>query len=315
MAPCRLVFAVAIGQVPVQLGQIFYFIVLPVLLLAGIGFALQRRLGLDMATMSRLNFYFILPGVIYSSIVTSELSGKDAGKVALFSFAMVACMGVVTFGTAWLRKVPRDQRNVMLMTTTFYNSGNYALPLQDLAFRSAGLGAEAVMLQALVMLVQLFVNFTLGPVLAAAGRSRSNWKEILLQIAKLPPIWAFAAAAMTLHARNLLGADAPRLAQTLLPFWTVIEYTRRAFIAVALCALGAQVALITSAHTRYPVKVSVLLRLLGGPALGLALIYALGLEGFLAQVLLISTATPTAVNCMLLCIEFDNHPDYASRAV
>jgi len=57
------------------------------------------------------------------------------------------------------------------------------------------------------------------------------------------------------------------------------------------------------------------LRLLAGPVIGLGLIYAFGLTGFLAQMLLISTASPTAVNCMLLCMEFENHPDYAARAV
>jgi len=34
-----------------------------------------------------------------------------------------------------------------------------------------------------------------------------------------------------------------------------------------------------------------------------------------AQVLLISTSTPTAVNCMLICMEFDNHPDFVARTV
>jgi len=41
----------------------------------------------------------------------------------------------------------------------------------------------------------------------------------------------------------------------------------------------------------------------------------MGLTGLMAQVLLISSATPTAVNCMLFCLQFDNHPDYAARAV
>jgi len=31
--------------------------------------------------------------------------------------------------------------------------------------------------------------------------------------------------------------------------------------------------------------------------------------------LLIGTAVPSAVNCALLCVQFDNHPNYAARAV
>jgi predicted permease len=66
---------------------------------------------------------------------------------------------------------------------------------------------------------------------------------------------------------------------------------------------------------RYPIKMSVLLRLLGAPALALLLAWVLGLHGFLARVLVVSAAMPTALNVMLLCLEFDNHPDYAARAV
>jgi predicted permease len=58
---------------------------------------------------------------------------------------------------------------------------------------------------------------------------------------------------------------------------------------------------------------------------GLGLIYALmalaaatgwfALTPRLAQLMLIASSTPTAVNCMLLCLEFDNHPEFAARAV
>ncbi len=114
---------------------------------------------------------------------------------------------------------------------------------------------------------------------------------------------------------QVLGDEASTVGRALLPFWTALQYLRVSFIAVALCALGAQVGLISYDGKRYPVKLSVALRLLGGPALGLALIYVMGLEGFLAQVLLISTTTPTAVNALLLSVEFRSNPDYTARAV
>jgi len=65
----------------------------------------------------------------------------------------------------------------------------------------------------------------------------------------------------------------------------------------------------------YPVRTSVFLKLLVAPCIGVALTFLLGLDGLLAQVLIISTSMPTAVNVMLLCLEFDNNPDYAARAV
>jgi predicted permease len=315
MGPAGMFLAISIQTLPVQLGRIFYFIVLPILILAGVGFLLQRTLGLDMQTLSRLNFYFTLPGAIYASVVSSELSGKDAGKVVLFSLLLVASLAVVTRVAAFLKKVPGDQRNTMLMTTMFYNSGNYGLPLQELAFRSAGLSPQAVMLQVFTMVFQNFISLTVGVVLATGGVKGRQWKQGLMHVAKFPPIYALAAALITVQIRRWLGDDASTVGRALLPFWTALQYLRVSFIAVALCALGAQVGLISYDGRRYPVKLSVALRLLGGPALGLALIYVMGLEGFLAQVLLISTTTPTAVNALLLSVEFRSNPDYTARAV
>ncbi len=57
----------SISELPAQLAQIFYTIMLPILLLAGIGWGIQRKLGLDMATLRRLNFYFIMPALVYGA--------------------------------------------------------------------------------------------------------------------------------------------------------------------------------------------------------------------------------------------------------
>lgn len=307
--------ATTLWALPGQLGQIFYFIVLPILLLAGIGFVLQRKLGLDMTTLRRLNFYFVMPAMAYFAIVTSRLRPAQVGIVVLFGLLMIACLALITFAAAFVRRVPRDQRNALAMSVMFYNSGNYALPLQKLAFQADGLGDAAFSLQIFVMLTQNMVNFTVGVWLAATGRRRIHWKQNLLHIAKFPPLYALAAGIVTIQVRNWLGTNAPAVADALLPFRAVLQYLRDAFIAVALCTLGAQLALVRRAAHDFPVKLSVFLRLLVAPCIGLTLTCLLGLQGFLAQVLLISTCTPTAVNVMLLCLEFDNHPDHAARAV
>ena len=63
-----------IWELAAQLGEIFYYIVLPILLLAGIGYLIQRRLGLDMPTLTRLNFYYVMPGMTYFAILTSRVT-------------------------------------------------------------------------------------------------------------------------------------------------------------------------------------------------------------------------------------------------
>ena len=299
-----------------QLGRVFYFIVCPMLLLAGIGYVNQWRLKLDLRTLTKLNFDLVVPVIVYVSVITAKVTAADLGMVVLFALAMLAAMAAVTSLVAHLRKVPADMRHCMLMTTMFHNSGNYGLPLQDLAFRSTGHGAEATSLQAFYMVVQNAANFTLGIFLAASGRKDRHWKDNLLHIVRFPPVYALVLAIATVQVRNWLGPDhAAQAKQVIRPFWDVILYVKDAFVAIALYTLGAQLAEIRRAKSEYPIKTAVFLRLLVGPVLALGLIYLLDLRGLIAQVLLISTTTPTAVNTMLLCLEFDNHPAFAARAV
>jgi hypothetical protein len=307
------VTAATLGELPLRLWEIFYFIVLPVLLLAGVGFLLQRRLGLDMPTLTRLNFHFIVPGLIYFVIVTASVTLREAGTAVAFALAMLTGMSLIALFAARLRRLPAGQGRTLVMTTTFNNSGNYGLPLQELAFSASGLGAAAATLQSFFMLTQNFAGFTYGVLLVSGGRG--PWRRNLLHVAKFPPLYALAAGLITVQLRNLLGDRADRLAAALEPFWQVVVRTKGAFVGLALLTLGAQLATVGRAGRHYPVRLSVCLRLLVGPALGLAMIYAFGLRGFCAQVLLIATTTPTAVNTMLLCLQFDNHPQFAARAV
>jgi len=315
MAIDPFVAAASVFTLPLKLAQIFYFVVLPMLLVAAVGYVLQRTMTLDMPTLTRINFYFAAPGMVYFSVVNSSLTASDVGRVVLFGLLAFAVMGVATALVARWRKLPRDQHNAMIMTTVLNNSGNYGLPLQDLAFRSMGLGDAAMSLQVFVMLTQNFLTFTAGVFLAASGKGNARLRASLLQVVKFPAVYALVAALVTVRIRTYLGSHAPDVAASLAPFWEVVKHLKVTYIPIALCTLGAQLASIPRGRVRYPVKTSVLLRLLAGPLLGLGLIYILGIHGFLAQVLLISTSTPTAVNAALLCLQFGNHPDYTARAV
>lgn len=316
MSPEMTLAASNVGMLAGQLWQVFYFIVCPMLLLAGIGYVNQRRLKLDLRTLTQLNFNLVVPVIVYVSVITAEVTARGVLMVVIFALAMLAATALVTSMVAHLRKVPADMQNCMLMTTVFHNSGNYGLPLQDLAFRSTNHSPEATSIQAFYMVVQNAANFTLGILLAASGRRDRHWKTNLLHIVRFPPVYALAAAIATVQVRNALGAEqAGRVAEALRPFWDVILYVKGAFVAIALYTLGAQLAAIRRQKSDYPIKTSVVLRLLVAPIIALVMVYLLGLRGLIAQVLLIATTTPTAVNTMLLCLEFDNHPDYAARAV
>jgi hypothetical protein len=66
---------------------------------------------------------------------------------------------------------------------------------------------------------------------------------------------------------------------------------------------------------RARIRRDLVLRLMVGPILSGFIIWLLGIQGALAQSLLISTSFPTAVNSALLAMEFDNEPEFAAAVV
>jgi predicted permease len=230
---------------------------------------------------------------------------------------MALSMAAAAWATGALTRVPRGTRPAMMMGAMFANSGNFSIPLQELA-----LGPVAATLQAFSMITFNVIQFTLGVGLAAAGSPRlTDWRRTVRRMATFPPLYALAAGVLTVELRDWMGGAPEGLVRALEPFWYVVERMKGAFFAIALVTLGAQLALVPRGGRRaYPVTRTVALRLLAGPAVGLAWIYvfaAAGVEfgGILAPMLLISTAAPTAVNMMLVCLEFENHPDFAARIV
>ena len=296
--------------------HIAWYIVAPVMILVGLGFAIQKKFGLHMPTMVKLNFYVAVPGIVLHAIIGSNLSASDVGQVVGFTLTAMCVWAVLTYTVARLRGIPRDQRRAMLMTSLFYNSGNYGLPVQELAFRHTPFGsAGATGLQVFVLIIQNISTFSLGVLLAAGDLHDGRWKKNLMHIVRFPPIYALTIGLVTVMTRHALGEQAQAVANAIQPIWDAITYAKNGFVVIALVTLGAQLATVVRGEGKGPVTTSVFLRLVAGPIVGFTLLKLLGWTGPIAQVLLISTAMPTAVNCMLLCMEFDNHPSYVARSV
>lgn len=296
----------------VAMGEVFYKIVLPILLLAGIGFAVQRKHGLDMQTLLKLNFYLAVPAIIFYSILKSDLT--KAGVAIGYTALVMLLLAPVVLAVSWVWGIPRETWRAMLLGTIFWNTGNFSLPLQDLAWRDFGLSVPAMGIQAFVMVGQNLMHFTFGVVLASGGKG--NWRQQARTVLAFPPLWAGLAGALVVLCRESMTPEMRQAASIALrPFWDVVEYSRQAFMAIALLSLGAQVANVEPGWRDRRVVSCVLLRNLVGPAIGLAAVWMLGLRGLTAQVLLISSAAPSAVNSVLLSLQFNNHPETVSRTI
>src|SRR5690242_17312742 len=112
-----------------QLWEILFHVVSPLLILAAVGFVLQRRLGLDMRTLARLNFYLIIPGLVYVSIVESKLTAGEVGTILGFTALTMTILAGIAWTLGRARGVQPSARAPLVMTAIFYNSANYGIPL------------------------------------------------------------------------------------------------------------------------------------------------------------------------------------------
>lgn len=280
--------------------QIFGENILPLLLLIAAGFTLQRRLGLEMRTLSRLNMYLFVPCLALNALSKAKLSGTDLLRVV--GFVMVLQFSLYLLGLTWgkLRRYPTSLRSAFCCSLMFYNSGNYGYPLIALLFGGA---SPAVGLQAIVLATQNATTFSFGQMIIRGPSI--GLRRAALEFLRMPFPYAVALGLFLQQTGRVLPG----------PLDKAVELFADGLVPVALSTLGAQLALVRWSGRLRPVILAALLRLIGGPGLALGLLLLLRWDGLLAQQLLISSTVPTAVNTTILAIEFDNEPEFASQAV
>ncbi|HEY5561777.1 MAG TPA: AEC family transporter [Clostridiaceae bacterium] len=285
--------------------------ILPIFVLVGLGFLLARNFSLDIGTLNKINFYMLLPAFTFVYLYTTFIP-FDMLKVLVATIIIMALNFTVAFVVSSVRGDNPSMKNAFINSVMFYNSGNIGVPLITLIFSSAPFIIDektpylslALTAQIMVLVVQSITTNTIG--FYNAGRAHMHWKESLGKILKMPTIYAIPGAFLF----KLIPYD---ITQT--PFWPALEYLKGALVPVALLILGIQISRTKFNSIRSEVFLSVLLRLVAGPLFALGIIHLLSLHGIVAQTVLISASVPTSVNTVLIAVEYDNHPDFASQTV
>ncbi|MEA3211516.1 MAG: malate permease [Chthoniobacter sp.] len=282
------------------LWNVFSQVLLPILVMFGAGWLLERRCRLDLGTLVRSNIYLFVPAFIFVQIVRSDLTAELALRVVAFTGAIIAGMFILSALAGRLMGYPRPLTRSLQLATMFYNSANYGVPLMALAFPANG-----PLVQVFVIVTINVSTFTVGLLLAASAH-RSGWRA-WLPVLRQVSVWAVAAALI------VRGFHLP--VQQWRWLWVPLGYFSDALVGIALITLGAQIS-----KTERPKHLSRLgwalgLRLLGGPLLAWALVGAFGFTGETAKIMILSAAFPTAVNTALIAHEFDADVHFAASAV
>ena len=163
--------------------SIFVDNILPVFIAAGLGYLLDRKFHLDVKTISRTSFYVLAPCLIFTSLTRSSVSGEELGRIVLFEVLVTAILLIVTWSSARLARLNRQQESAFLLSVLFVNAGNYGLSVNLFAF------GEEALARALIYFVGSTVLLnSLGIFLASRGRTDA--KAALLNVFKVPMIYA-----------------------------------------------------------------------------------------------------------------------------
>jgi malate permease and related proteins len=283
-----------------MLFQIFVDVCLPILILIGLGWGLDRLFDFDLKTLVKLNLYLFVPAFILVRLSTSDLAGVIGLKVVAFTLSVILSMGAISWIVCAIRRIPPGERYAMKLSTMIYNCGNWGIPLMTLAFSELG-----AVVQVFVLATMNLTGFSLGIFLANAGSSeRKGW---FLPILKQPSPYAI------LIALILRAFDNPL--EDIIFLWVPLSYLADGLVAFALLTLGVQLAKTKPPAPRGTLGITLFIRLIGGPLVATGLTWLFGFQGEIAAILIVGAAAPTAVNTALLAHEFKADHRFAAAAV
>lgn len=280
--------------------EIFISVCLPILVLAGLGWGLDRLFDIDLKSLVKLNIYLFVPAFILTRLSTSDLGGKLGISIVGFTVCIIFSMGALSWLVCKIRKQSATDCYSMQLATMIYNSGNWGIPLMTLAFSEYG-----GVIQVFVLATMNLTSFSLGVFLANAGsEERKGW---IVPILKQPSPWAI------LLALTLRSVDNPLADVNFI--WTPLEYLAEALVAFALITLGVQLSKTKPPSPGGNLGLALVIRLIGGPVLAAFFTWVFGFQGATAAILIVGAAAPTAVNTALLTHEFNGNSRFAAAAV
>ena len=283
--------------------RILLDVCVPIFGIVGAGWLMDRKFKLHLETLVKLNIYLMVPAFIFTRMVSAELGGAEALRIAGFTLCTIALMFIGSLIAGRIFRMPRRERQALSLAAMFYNCGNYGLPLVTLAF-----GSQAAAVQIFVLATMNISTYTVGLFLAQShGETAGMHRRALMKMLRQPTLYAMFAG---LACRGL-GVPV----QEAIWLWMPFDLIQSGLIGFALVTLGVQMSQTTPAPFRAPLWSAILLRLVISPALALLLVMAFGFSREVSAALILAAAAPTAVNTALLAHEFGGDVSFSTSAV
>lgn len=265
-------------------------VILPVVLCAGLGVIwAYTRQPFDQEFVRRLVMWIAAPALIVGTLGEVSMSHAVLREVVVASVLMIV-LSLLLAGLVCLvvRQSPRD----FLVPLVFGNYGNMGLPLCLFAF-----GEEGLVYALGIFVVTALLHFSLG---VALLRGRGSVAGLL----QTPIVYAGVVAFGLILFEIRLPVS---LANTL-------DILGAPAVPLMLITLGISLGSLRVGGLGHSFLLG-LLRLAVGLGGGVLTVWLLGLEGMLAKVLLVQSATPAAVFNYLLAVQYGRRPEAVAGIV
>jgi predicted permease len=278
--------------------DLFVNVVLPVFVVAGIGYVFERRFRPPIAPLNQIALFVLMPSLIFQSLLPVDFSREEPLRVTAFAFLLVVAMIAVALVIARVARLDRVTTSAFTLTAAFPNLGNYGLPVVLLAYGQEGLGVGTLLLA-----VQSLYGIALAVFIASSGAT--TMRRALGEVARQPIMYAVVAAL----ALNLAHIQLPAFLAA------AIALPAQAAVPVMLLVLGMNFASTTRIEEPTLVGLATFTRLVVGVVVGWLLVDALGIGGVARGVLIVGSAMPTAVFTILTATQFGARPRFVSDCV
>jgi predicted permease len=274
-------------------------VTLPIIILVALGWALQGRLKLDVATLNRIQVYVVMPAFLIHFLS----SGKQPLSVVwpVVYFGIVQFMILIPLG--WLLVILLRQRRslgpVMGLGTAYANVGFFGIPVTQLAF-----GSEYLIYQSVLTALMAVLVCTVGvAMLAPPGGS----KFAKLRTAFETPLIPSVIIGLALRGFEI---ELPTVVSQPMQFLGSI------FTPLALYTLGAQIAAAKSLRLELvPQTLIVFLKFIAAPVISWGICVAMGMPRDVQDVIVVAAATPVGVLIAIFAAEYKKESEFISTAI
>lgn len=278
--------------------SIFASDILPIFVLAVIGFLLARYSAVDVRSLSRITFNALSPCLVFHLLITSTIGIADFGRMAVFAALVMLAMGVIARLAALALGLDRPTTIALMLVVVFSNGGNYGLPVALFAF-----GTQTLAFASVYFVTSSLLTYTGGVFLAASGRRSIG--QAFAGVRYVPAVYAVAVAGLILWLRI------PVPQAVLRPVTLLSD----AALPLMILVLGMQFERATRPERPIVVLTAVMLSLVVTPVLGWTLAGAIGLQGAAFQAGVIQTSMPAAVVTTILALQYEVAPSFVTSVV